>query len=65
MFIFKRYKLLETLIKIGQQNNGTLNGLYQTPPDLFVEELTRVCIEKQFLIYRKKETWKHYLIPQS
>lgn len=40
------YKFLETAIKHDQTNGDNLKGLYQTPPDLFVKELTRDCIEK-------------------
>ena len=40
------YKFLATLIKNDQQNGKNLNALYQIPPDLFVKELTRDCIEK-------------------
>jgi len=39
------YKFLETSIKTDKENGENLNGLYQTPPDLFVKELTRDCIE--------------------
>jgi len=27
------------------ENGDNLKGLYQTPPDLFVKEMTRDCIE--------------------
>ena len=40
------YKFLETSIKVDREENKKLNALYQTPPDLFVKELTRDCIEK-------------------
>jgi hypothetical protein len=40
------YKFLETSIKLDMENGDNLKGLYQTPPDLFVKELTRDCIEK-------------------
>ena len=40
------YKFLETAIKEDRISGKNLNGLYQTPPDLFVKELTRDCIEK-------------------
>lgn len=39
------YKYLETSIKADLQAGMNLNGLYQIPPDLFVKELTRSCIE--------------------
>jgi len=37
------FKYLESSTIKGEEN---LNGLYQIPPDLFVKELTRDCIEK-------------------
>ncbi|MBT8308838.1 MAG: hypothetical protein HKO72_11965 [Flavobacteriaceae bacterium] len=40
------YKFLETAIRMDEKSGENLNGLYQTPPDLFVKELTRECIEK-------------------
>ena len=40
------YKFFETAIKQDQISGDNLSGLYQTPPDLFVKELTRDCIQK-------------------
>ncbi|MFY0675612.1 MAG: hypothetical protein JXQ87_19640 [Bacteroidia bacterium] len=40
------FKFLETAIEMNKKNGENLNGLYQKPPDLFVEELTRDCIER-------------------
>ena len=40
------FKFLETSIKEDQENVENLNGTYQIPPDLFLKELTRECIEK-------------------
>jgi hypothetical protein len=40
------YKFLETVIKLEKITGNNLNGLYMQPPDLFVKELTRACIEK-------------------
>lgn len=40
------FKFLETIVKDNKENGTNLNGLYQTPPDLFVKELTRDCIER-------------------
>lgn len=40
------YKFLETATKWNEECGENLNGLYQIPPDLFVKELTRNCIEK-------------------
>ncbi|WP_199912809.1 hypothetical protein [Aquimarina aquimarini] len=40
------FKYLESAIKQDQENGENLKGLYQVPPDLFVKELTRNCVEK-------------------
>lgn len=40
------YKFLESAIRLDKENGENLNGLYQTPPDLFVKELSRDCVEK-------------------
>jgi hypothetical protein len=40
------YEYFNTSIKDDKKSGENLNGLYQTPPDLFVKELTRDCIEK-------------------
>lgn len=40
------FKFLELAIKMDEENGENLNGLYLTPPDLFVKELSRDCIEK-------------------
>lgn len=39
------YEFLKTAINEDRQTGQNLNGLYQTPPDLFVKELTRECIQ--------------------
>lgn len=40
------YKFLETSINYDKETGQNLGGLYQKPPDLFVKELTRECIEQ-------------------
>ncbi|WP_025665359.1 hypothetical protein [Aquimarina megaterium] len=40
------YKFLDTAINENKENGENLNGLYLVPPDLFVKELSRNCIEK-------------------
>ncbi len=40
------FKFFETTIQQDEENGDNLNGLYLTPPDLFVKELTRDCLEK-------------------
>lgn len=39
------YQFLQTVIQLDIAQGENLNGLYQCPPDLFVKELTRQCIE--------------------
>lgn len=48
------FKFLESAVKQNEENGDNLNGLYQTPPDLFVKELTRNCIEKTIADLLKK-----------
>lgn len=43
------YKFLESAVKHDKKSGENLNGLYLTPPDLFVKELTRSCIEKTII----------------
>jgi hypothetical protein len=40
------YKFLQTAINEDTIKGQNLNGLYLKPPDLFVKELTRECIQK-------------------
>lgn len=40
------YEFLKIAVLASRKMNENLNGLYLIPPDLFVEELTRDCIEK-------------------
>lgn len=40
------YEFLKTAVEHDKRMGNNLNGLYLLPPDLFVEELTRDCIEK-------------------
>jgi hypothetical protein len=40
------YKFLETAVNEDKNTGQNLSGLYQKPPDLFVKELTRNCIQK-------------------
>ena len=39
------YQFLQTCIEQDKNSGDNLNGIYQAPPDLFVKELTRECIE--------------------
>jgi hypothetical protein len=39
------YSLLKKVVNDDIVSGNNLNGLYQIPPDLFVKELTRNCIE--------------------
>lgn len=40
------YEFLKTAVEYDKRMGDNLNGLYLLPPDLFVEELSRECIEK-------------------
>ena len=40
------YKFLETAVKHDLQEKSNSNGVYIIPPDLFVTELTRECIQQ-------------------
>lgn len=40
------YHYLQTAVEEDQKTGQNLNGLYQQPPDLFVKELTRDCIQR-------------------
>lgn len=40
------YKFFQTAIDEDKKTGQNLSGLYQKPPDLFVKELTRECIQK-------------------
>ncbi|MDI9310076.1 MAG: hypothetical protein QM535_07665 [Limnohabitans sp.] len=40
------YKFLETAISKDKETGENLSGLYKVPPDLFVKELTRECIQQ-------------------
>jgi hypothetical protein len=40
------YDFLKTVVEYDKYIGNNLNGLYLVPPDLFVKELTRSCIEK-------------------
>lgn len=40
------YKYLETAVNEDKKTGQNLNGIYQKPPDLFVQILTRECIQQ-------------------
>ncbi|WP_221412830.1 hypothetical protein [Dysgonomonas sp. HDW5A] len=40
------YEYLNTAVKLDEESGENLRGLYITPPDLFVKELTRSCIKQ-------------------
>jgi hypothetical protein len=40
------FKFFESAIKHDIDHGKNLSGLYEIPPDLFVKELTRECIQK-------------------
>jgi hypothetical protein len=57
------YKFLETSIKHDLQEKGSLNGVYIIPPDLFVKELTRNCIQQAIADLLKKGDLETVLNP--
>jgi hypothetical protein len=57
------FKFLESSIKQDRENGENLSGLYQTPPDLFVKELTRDCIEKTIADLLEKGNLEDILNP--
>lgn len=48
------FKYFETSINEDKVNANNLTGLYQIPPDLFVKELTRDCIQQAIADLLKK-----------
>ncbi|WP_073137386.1 hypothetical protein [Chryseolinea serpens] len=57
------YKFLETAVKNDEASGANLNGLYLVPPDLFVKELTRPCIESAIENLLKKGNIEDCLNP--
>jgi len=57
------YKFFESSIKLDVETGENLCGLYQTPPDLFVKELTRDCIEKTIADLLEKGNLEDILNP--
>jgi len=57
------YKYLDTSIVDDQITGNNLSGLYQTPPDLLVKELTRTCIERIIADLLKKGDLEKVLNP--
>jgi hypothetical protein len=40
------YQFLQSSITLDQESGDSLSGMYQIPPDLFVKELSRECLEQ-------------------
>ena len=57
------FKFLETAIAYSLKENSNLNGLYIEPPDLFVKELTRECIERTIADLLEKDDLENVLNP--
>ncbi len=57
------FKFLETSITQDIKENNNLRGLYTTPPDLFVKELTRECIQSTIADLLKKGDLENVLNP--
>jgi len=57
------YKFLNTAVLQNKESEENLSGLYLTPPDLFVKELTRDCIEKAIADILKRGNIEEILNP--
>jgi len=57
------FKFLDSLINQDEKNGENLSELYQIPPDLFVKELTRDCIEKTIANLLEKGNLEDVLNP--
>lgn len=57
------YKFLNTVVLENRETKENLNGLYLIPPDLFVKELTRDCIEKVIADILKRGDIENILNP--
>ncbi|RYU90795.1 hypothetical protein EWM62_09130 [Mucilaginibacter terrigena] len=57
------FNFLKTANSLNKLEGDNLNGLYITPPDLFVKELTRDCIGKVIEDLLKKGDLEHVLNP--
>ncbi len=57
------YQFLQTAVKEDIENKQSLQGIYQIPPDLFVRELTRECVEASIKDLLKKGSLEEVLNP--
>lgn len=57
------YQFFQLSIQLDEGSGENLSGLYLTPPDLFVRELTRDCIEKTIADLLNKGDLEHLLNP--
>jgi argininosuccinate synthase len=57
------YNFLKTTVEIDEISGENLNGLYQSPPDLFVQILSRECIEKTISDLLRKGNLEDILNP--
>jgi len=57
------FKVLETIVQLNEKSGENLSGLYETPPDLFVKELSRDCIEKTITDLLKQGNLEDLLNP--
>lgn len=57
------YAFLATVVALDSENKEHLNGMYQIPPDLFVKELTRECIEATIADLLKRGNLEDVLNP--
>ena len=57
------YNFLRKIVEIDEETGENLHGLYQSPPDLFVQILSRECIEKTILDLLRKGNLEDILNP--
>jgi hypothetical protein len=57
------YRFLQSSIRNDQDTKMNLSGLYQIPPDLFVKELTRDCIQQAIKDLLAKDDLEKILNP--
>ena len=57
------YAFLATVVALDIESKEKLNGMYQIPPDLFVKELTRECIEATIVDLLKQGNLEDVLNP--
>jgi hypothetical protein len=57
------FDFLATIVGHDKESGDNLGGIYQVPPDLFVRELTRECIEATIADLLKRGNLENVLNP--